>query len=425
MLVEFRVKNFYSIRDEMTLSMVANRSKDLRDTNVVEPSATGVPPLVRSAAIFGPNGAGKTSIIRAIQLMEHFVTSSASGFKPGDKIPVTPFLLSTETREEPSEFEVILVASGVRYQYGFAVNQTRVIEEWLYAAPDGRNQTWLERSFDENTDTYDWKMGSYLKGQKQSIRDSTRENALFLSTGAQLNNPQLQLVWEWFQSTLQAFAGRAPISEGFTNKICAEDEINRDTVVEFLRNAAISVQDIRIKTKQGDEDRSSHSEHSESPELPIDESNEPSFEPYFRHDVHGDSEGIEFPLMMESAGTRYVYAWAGPWIDVLERGLVLALDELDSSLHTHLAQHLIRLFNNPTTNPNGAQLIFTTHSTPIMGNRSLLRRDQVWFVHKDKYDGTCLTAFIDFQPRKGEDREKNYLGGRYGAIPELPILGRL
>jgi len=290
---------------------------------------------------------------------------------------------------------------------------------------EGRNQTWIERTSNEVGDDYSWKIGSDLKGEKQSIQASTRSNALFLSTGAQLNNPQLQIVWKWFADTLRAFAGRAPISEGYTNKICADDPEKRVRVLEFLKNADIRVEDIRLQEQQEQDESQSPANKSEMADLPSDESPQEDTEPYFSHEVHGHDTTVDFPLAWESAGTQYVYAWAGPWIDVLDRGLVLVLDELDSSLHTHLAQHLIRLFHNPVRNPNGAQLIFTTHSTPIMGNRNLLRRDQVWFVYKDRFNSTRLAAFLDFEPRKGEDREKNYLGGRYGAIPKLPEIEKI
>lgn len=354
--------------------------------------------------------------------MAFFVGNSAIGLKPDDDIPLMPFYLDSKTQSEPSEFEAIFVAEGVRYQYGFVADRHKVFEEWLYAAPEGRNQTWLERSITDTDDEYEWKIGSYLKGQRQSVRSSTRPNALFLSTGAQLNNPQLLIVWTWFSDHLRSFFGDSPISEGYTNKICAEDSERKKRVLRFMQDAAIELSDLRVERERSAEKRSVSTKDADPIEGSAEEGSAASL-PLFSHTIHDSGEDIEFPIFLESAGTQFVYAWSGPLIDVLDRGLVLALDELDSSLHTHLASHLIGLFHSKKSNQKCAQLIFTTHNPAIMGDRGLLRRDQVWFVFKDQSSGTRLQAFTDFEPRKGEDRERNYLRGRYGAIPNIAEIG--
>jgi AAA15 family ATPase/GTPase len=130
----------------------------------------------------------------------------------------------------------------------------------------------------------------------------------------------------------------------------------------------------------------------------------------------GDS--VFFPLAYESDGTRKLFALAGPWLDVLAKGRILFCDELDTSLHPLMVRFLIGLVQNPEINRHNAQLIFTTHDTSVL-DTELFRRDQVWFVEKDREQASRLYPLSDFKPRKGEALEKGYLNGRYGALPYI------
>ena len=151
MLIEFRVTNFLSIREPVTLSMVKAKGQELETTNTFEPDAQATPALVRSVAIYGPNAAGKSNVIKALQTMEEFVLKSASVGQAGEPVPITPFLLDQTSRTQPSELEITFVSEGVRYQYGLAATSERVTEEWLLAYPKGRPQRWIDRTYDEKT----------------------------------------------------------------------------------------------------------------------------------------------------------------------------------------------------------------------------------------------------------------------------------
>jgi len=132
-------------------------------------------------------------------------------------------------------------------------------------------------------------------------------------------------------------------------------------------------------------------------------------------------ESVPFPFFDESDGTKKLFAYAGPWLDVLAKGRILFCDELDTSLHPLMVRFLIGLIQNPEINKHNAQLIFTTHDTSVL-DTDLFRRDQVWFVEKDREQASRLYPLSDFKPRKGEALEKGYLNGRYGA---LPFIGEL
>lgn len=136
-------------------------------------------------------------------------------------------------------------------------------------------------------------------------------------------------------------------------------------------------------------------------------------------DTHTEQGKAVFDLMDESNGTRNLLFLAGPVLDILSKGLTLVIDELDTSLHTLLVCELVRLFHRPEINTGGAQLIFTTHDTSLLDAPDLFRRDQVWFVEKDRDQASALVSLSEFSPRKNEALERGYLMGRYGGVPFL------
>ncbi len=202
MLIEMSVANFRSFSGEQTFSLVKGKGDELLSTNTFEATAVNNIELLRSAAIYGPNASGKSNLLLALGTMKQVVLESAVNLQRGDKLPVMPFRLSAETRQQPSEFEVTFVVGSVRYQYGFAASTERIHEEWLLAYPKGRAQRWFGRAWNVDDQRYDWELGSNLTGEKQLWQKSTRANALFLSTAVQLNSEQLQPIFDWFKNTL-------------------------------------------------------------------------------------------------------------------------------------------------------------------------------------------------------------------------------
>ncbi len=415
MFIEFSVKNWRSIKTEQKLSMVAAKSHELAASNTFEPAAPATHTLLRSAAIYGPNAAGKSNIVSALKMMERMVLESASKSQLGDAIPAEAFRLDAETENQPSEFEIVFVANGVRYQYGFAANTTRVTEEWLFAYPAGRPQRWLGRNWDGNA--YQWDAASALTGQKQLWQESTRENALFLSTAVQLNSKQLMPIFDWFKKNLQ-IANIAGWHPGFTSELCVEEQ-SRNKVLAFLKAADLDIHDMQVEVeafsgKHLPDDLPSHLKDELLSDLKGKEIVQIKT-------IHRSAQGKSVPFEWEdeSAGTRKFFALAGPWLNALEHGRVLVMDEMNDRLHPKMVQFLIQLFHNSETNPNNAQLIFTTHETSIL-NQQVFRRDQIWFCEKDDQQATQLYPLTDFSPRKGrEDLEANYLAGRYGALPYI------
>lgn len=414
MLIEVTVANYRSLKNSQIFSLIKGKGNELTEQNSFRIKAANTFELLHSAVVYGANASGKSNFLEALKTMQHIVLNSASKQQRGDILPIVPFRLSPKTRLAPSEFEVTFLVNKIRYQYGFTATNERIYEEWLLAYPKGRAQRWFSRIWLEDEKRYSWDFGGHLAGEKQLWQKSTRDNALFLSTAVQLNSEQLQPVFDWFKGTLHMI-GAAGWDPKFTASLCEGEQ--KQKVMDFLQVADIHIDDIMIEARPFD----SNELPAEMPE-PIKNMISSSMEGKKVLEIktiHKDSigEDIAFDFNEESNGTRKLFAFAGPWIDTLKKGHVLFIDELHDSLHPKLVRFLVELFHNPQTNPNNAQLVFTTHETSIL-NQNIFRRDQIWFCEKDKEQATQLYPLTDFSPRKGrENLETAYLSGRYGALP--------
>jgi uncharacterized protein len=426
MIIEFSASNFRSIRLRCTLSLVAGRRDASLPENLIDPEIPGLADtrLVRTAAIYGANASGKTNLYRAAEFMQGFVTDSATGLKHGDETGVVPFRLDPQAEGEPSEFEVIFITGGVRYQYGITTDSRRVHEEWLTAYPMGKPQRWFERRLHKESGRYDWTFGQKLRGDRQSLADKTRENVLFLSVAAQFNHEQLTSVYEWFKDDLRlldlSFGSLQPT---FTAKLLLEREDLKERLQRLARHAdlgiaavcaeLVSVEDSSVLAKMladlPEQERSRVTAELKDKKL---------FDLFWLHDKGGTTDKVRFSEEDESAGTRKFTALLGPWVDTLEHGYTVFVDEIGANMHPMLVRELVRMIHNPDLNRHNAQLILTTHDTTLL-DTSLFRRDQIWFTEKDTTGDTVLYPLTDYKPRKDEALQKGYLAGRYGAIPFL------
>jgi AAA15 family ATPase/GTPase len=414
MLVEFRVKNFRSLRDEQVLSLVASTDKSLLDTHALDTGLKAAPHLLKSAVVYGANASGKSNLIKALQYMRSVVLESAA-LQPGQTFDrLQPFKLDATSGSLPTQFELTFILDGVRYQYGFAMNAQRIVSEQLLVYKAFKPQRWFERHFDAETGKDVYEFGPGLKGAKNLWEGATRPNALFLSVAVQLNSDALRPVFDWFAHRLVIFNEQSPLSPHFSVQMLKQ-EAQRHAIREFLRAADTSIADIEVATKQAmvhnlHFDLATGKRKETASEQAVDEVK-------FHHVTeHGKAV---FDLTDESSGTRNLLFLTGPILDILGKGLTLVIDELDTSLHTLLVQALVRLFHRPEVNTGGAQIVFTTHDTSLLDAYGLFRRDQVWFVEKRPDQSSSLYPLLDFSPRKNEALERGYLQGRYGALPFL------
>lgn len=385
MLLRFRFSNFRSFRAEQELSLVASSSGEIPEAVFHPPGLRdGVLPI---AALYGANASGKTNVIRALQFMAASVLASHQGWQPDGPIPREPFAMDEESGEASSEFEVDFLIDGIRHQYAFALDSKAILREWLCVYPNGKKQTWFNRATGKPTS-----FGSKMPGENRVIEGLTRKNSLFLSAAAQNNHEALLPVYRWFRRSLSFVVGDRDVWKLRTANLCTKEDY-RNAVARFVSAADLGIADLCVE---------------ERPLLKT------LVQMKLLHRV--GIRTVPFELNRESDGTIAYLALLGPILKALGNGGTVCVDELDSSLHPLLAIEIIRLFNGPTHNPRGAQLIFNTHDTNLLSSR-VLRRDQIWFTEKKDDASTHLYPLSDFRPRRHENLENGYLQGRYGAIP--------
>ena len=426
MLIDFKITNFRSVKEEQTLSLVAGAGgKDqTRSDSLVECDGFK---LAKTAAMFGANASGKSNIVRAFRFMKSFVSRSATRMNLGDKIrEAIPFRLDIGSLGMPSSLEITLLLNGTQYVYGFSATAERVLGESLRVRPaGGRMTTWLSRQV--TPDGQDWKVNGPLKKDETLLREKTRDNGLALSRGAELNISALSELFLWFRKDFLVYdlsASPMVLAERTAVRV-GEDASFRDRVLQLLRDADLGISSIEV---------------SEEPALvtPKDASEELRKVLNVFKDIAGDEDikrhpvttyhrvaGADRPVAFrlaedESNGTQRFFALAGPILDALDRGQLLVLDEFECSMHPLLSRKLVELFQSASANKNGAQLIFATHDTSLMSQK-LMRRDQIWFTDKTQAGATELFSLYDFtdRPRAASAFERNYFAGRFGAVPRF------
>jgi AAA15 family ATPase/GTPase len=410
MLIEFRVSNYRSIRDEQTLSLVPSKDLTYFDSHQAETTNEGVPRLLRSAAIYGLNGAGKSNLIKAIYFMKSLVYESATLIQAGQNLNVQPFLLDNARSKEPSEFEITFFVKGIRYQYGFKLTFERILEEWLLVYKTAKPEQWFRRFYNDKSKQEEYKFSTRLFGKRKVWQESTRQNSLFLSTAVHLNSDQLLPIFNWISNQLVCLSAGGILPDFSIQKL--QDLEYKDEMEKFLISSDISISHISLVPRKQRKQQlivNANSTNIHSEEIDI-------LWPKFHH--KSDSGSSVFELQDESDGTQRLFALSGLVLRALKKGQTLIVDELETSLHPLLVIHLVRMFHDPKLNRHGAQLIFSTHNTSFL-DADLFRRDQIWFVDKNRDQSTVLQPLIDFSPRKGENLESGYLTGRYGAIPIL------
>jgi AAA15 family ATPase/GTPase len=414
MFLEFRVRNFRSFREEAVFSMAASPDMQFADTHTLTTGLDKLPRVVRTAGIFGANASGKSNIIKALQFMQSMVLTS-SQVQPDTENNLVPFRLRENANDFPTLMEATFIINGVRHQYGFEFTRKQVLAEWLLVYENAKPQAWFSRTFDEKKKRFTYTYSDYFTGRKSVWEAATRKEVLFLTTAIQLNNEQLKPLYQQLTSELVVFPNGPRIGFDFSAGFIEKDG-NAARVAALLAAADTGISSVAIQSQVGKQvqfDFSTNQPKVDDVEMKI---------PHFGHKVEG--RDYLFEMAEESAGTQLFFGLSGPLLDILERGRLLVVDELDSSLHPLLVQRIVDMFQSPETNPNGAQLIFTTHDVSLLDSHKM-RRDQVWFTEKDNDQVSHLFPLLDFSPRKGEALEKNYLGGRYGGIPILdPLKGR-
>jgi hypothetical protein len=414
MLVEFRVRNFRSLRDEQTLSFASGSDRAHQDTHTFATGLKGIPRVNRASVIYGANASGKSNLIFALATMRNMVLTSTALTEAALAEQYTPFRLDRTTVGEPTEFEITVVLDNVRYQYGFSYDAQRIRGEWLIVYRTGKGQGWFDRRWNAASGEYDWApFSAYFSGQKEVWRKATRPQALFLTTAAQLNSEQLKPLFDWISSSVMILSWIGATTMWPTLQRLDEPGF-KERVLGLLRAADIHIADIRLEKMPGHQVEFKF-EPSKPTEFAAREGEIPVVK--YVHRVDGE-EPVEFDGRFESAGTQKLLAYIGPLLEAIDSGKLLVIDELDSSLHPMVMRLVFGLIHDPEISKRNAQLLITTHDTSLL-DTNLLRRDQVWLVEKNERQASHLYPLSDFSPRPNEALEKGYLRARYGGVPYI------
>jgi len=308
----------------------------------------------------------------------------------------------------------------VRHEYGFALDDDRVLEEWAYRYPHGKAVRLFHRWGNEV------ELGAAERVKGRAVLELLRPNALFLSTAASANHPVLLPIYAWFVRNLRlAEASSRQFRQALTTQLL-DDDARRGQVLALLRAADLGITGAKKyqldPVVKGRLQRAVRILAGQEGDLDSAEEGPALDQLGVRLTHRGAAGDIELDAQDESLGTLVWFGLVGPVIEALADGAVLLADELDASLHPALVAELIRLFQDPKSNPRRAQLVFNTHDATILGDSTsdrLIGRDQVWFTEKRADGSTRLYPLSDLDPRKEEAIGRRYLAGRYGATPIL------
>jgi AAA15 family ATPase/GTPase len=418
MIAEFTVENYRSFKEKCTFSLISTKSKDLSESNTFKFDKNLN--FLRSAVIYGANASGKSNFFHALDFFLFFSVKSGPNMQIDDPTGTDIFSFSKQTENKPSFFEITFYITvdtekKIKYRYSLSLTENEIVGEYLHAVYNVREVNLFSREGQEISIT------SYFKEGNRS-KQSVRNNCSFLSVCAQNNGEISTEIIRYFNNMV--------VSSGIYNNSnitgkMLNDQKNKNKILEFLQNADIQITGIKTEIMHLD------SKEYEEPEVQAflnylrkkmpDIEEQETF--YFGHPLYDGEKVIGEKFLSEnyeSDGTRKLFSYSIPILNALENGTPIFIDEFDNSLHPLIIENILKLFNSSTINKKNAQLVISCHAVNIMTNK-LLRRDQIWFCEKDKYGATDLFSLLKYNDpvRKDAAYNKNYLQGKYGAIPYI------
>ncbi|NPE29033.1 ATP-binding protein [Methanococcoides sp. SA1] len=426
MIQELKIKNFLSFKDEVVFSFEAT-SDTTHENYYITEIVPGVR-LLKLCMVYGANASGKSNLIESFQFLKNITEKLRTDKNEGTSF--IPFLLSNE-KEEVGVFELTFYAGTTKYVYALELDSSKIISEKLNYYPGTQPATLFSRVYNEVTDSSEIGYGSKVKinkAVKDEIIAKTLKNVSFFVGYSQVNytQPEIEKAFNWFSDQLLDSIDPSVKLTGYTNSAVKKDEEIKNFAINFLKNAQYNITNIEIET--------------ESEEIPegmikaLEESSMPESEKAklikegiqnshaeFEHTVKiGDVEEKHYlPEYLQSAGTMRYYGLSAPLYQAIKNNAFLGIDEIDSSLHSHLTKHFVKEYlMGCSENPN-SQLLMTTHNMALLNEKDLLRKDAIWFTEKVENGSTDLYSMADFDIRKELSYFKAYNTGKFGAVPNV------
>ena len=416
MIIEFTVGNFLSFKEKKTLSLEATNITEYKDSAF----QAGKYKLLKSAVLYGANSSGKSNFIKAMSTMKRIVMTSVEK-SSASKFEIIPFLLNPNTENQPTYFEIVFLIDKERYRYGFEIDNKSIHGEWLFKLSKKDEELLFIREESGIGVTSEFEEGSGLESK-------TRENALFLSVVDQFNGEIAAKIISWFNDW-GTISGLSHDNYRAVTFSLLDKKKSKERLLDFFKDLDLGFEQLKFRKEKFQESILPSDLPSELLDDIISDLQGKTIARidtvHKMHDDDGNQVGTrEFDLRQrESSGTNKVIDISGPIFDTLLGGGILVIDELDAKLHPLMTAAITNLFNSPEYNTNNAQLIFATHDTNLL-SYGRFRRDQIYFLEKDKYEASDLYSLIEYKEegsskkiRKDRSFEKDYINGRYGAIP--------
>lgn len=429
MLIEFKFTNYRSFRDETVLSMEAMGLSTYKSCLIPFRNKR----LLPAAAIYGKNGGGKSNVIRAFWLAVQFIRNAQRTQHENAPIPVQPFLLNDTSRDEPTLFEFIYTIADVKYVYGFSATKKEIFKEYLYYAPKGQ----LSMVFERDHQNFTFRDNAEKK-RRQLISEAVGSNQLYFAIACTMNESACQKAMSWFRESIFFSRDYTDIPSQLIEYSEKPDMLA--AIKKYAENADVGIQDMNFEFRNEEIKDASNtgdipsgivaaltqfakalSDISNTSEIKLQRSevNATSYHNGLKSD--GSEALFELQLADESDGTRKLMALAPAMERALECGGLLLVDELEKEMHPLMVEMIVSKFQSQSSNPNHAQIIFTTHDAELL-NMNLLRKDQLYFADKSKKDGASeLYSISELQTPTNENIRKGYLLGKYGGTPDIEI----
>lgn len=346
MLIQFTVENHRSIKNSAVISFAASKDKSF-DEYLLRPDEKKV--LLPVLAIYGANAAGKSNVLHAMMTMKEMVVGNAAKVSKGQKLPWEPF----GGTKVPTSFEMVFIFQGVRYTYGFSFDAKKIYKEYLYHWPNGREAL----IFSRENGVYEFRENV---NEQVTLSNRTPDNKLYLVSSNDWNLPQTENAYQWFLEKLTFLMDEEPATSETVAQIVSGDD-KKARILKELMLADLGITDVTIKNTSG--------------KIPVITTTHRII------NEDGTTEYFQLLMEQESVGTQHFFARIGGWLQALENGALLVVDEIEDSLHPLLTRRLIEMVQDKAVNTKGAQLIFTTHDAMLL-DLNFFRRDQIWFAEK-------------------------------------------
>ena len=424
MILEFKLQNFLSFKNEVTFSFEATSDKTLSDYYVAEQN-DGTR-ILKMAMIYGANASGKSNLLYAFDFLNYFTHHIPEEKEKGTNFQ--PFEFG-ETSQKPGSFELLFYVKDKKYRYQLLVDRNMVLEEKLFIYPGTQPATVFTRGFHAEEKISMVQFGSKIKISNQAVEAiqlKTLKNASVLAAYSQINLaiPELDDVAGWFKNQFMQVINPYTDLTRFSDRSIKDSEKMKLHALQFLKEADFNISNVFFKDRVPDfndkmlklldalpmtnEERNKVKKEKEWHDQ----------ETWFTHHVvnEGRKESYNLPEKQQSQGTLRYYGLSAPFYHAIENNAFLPIDEIGSALHPLLVMHFLKEFLQRS---DQAQLLFTTHNLSLLNEKDMLRKDAIWFTEKGEDGATDLYSMADFNFRKELSFYNAYKIGKFGGIPEL------